>query len=257
MSAELCHLREQRDAFDALADALGTPDGWLSYRLRPYATSPWSTRGRPRAHPSTLERICTALINRDEALQQVQGDLEKMRTVAFNWEAEVGTVRADNQEVRAWLREAQAQQSQAEERARAAEQKAKEADELKATLDAKVAALATAEDQLQQERIARQRAKGQLQQERTALVDARSALERERAARETTQKLLEARDADVSKLEGELVALGITSADQEMALKEQSATVVSLQQAVEAERRALEVEKKQVEGRLPFRLLFC
>jgi hypothetical protein len=32
MSAELRHLREQRDAFDALADALGTRDGWLSYR---------------------------------------------------------------------------------------------------------------------------------------------------------------------------------------------------------------------------------
>jgi hypothetical protein len=44
-----------------------------------------------------------------------------MRTLASNWEAEEGTVRADNREVRAWLREAQAQQSQAEERARAAE----------------------------------------------------------------------------------------------------------------------------------------
>jgi uncharacterized coiled-coil protein SlyX len=46
------------------------------------------------------------------------------------------------------------------------------------------------------------------------------------------------------------------SADQEQSLKEQSTTVVSLQQAVEAERRALEVLKKQVEGRLLFRLLF-
>jgi hypothetical protein len=32
MSVELSHLRERCDAFDALADALGTPDGWLSYR---------------------------------------------------------------------------------------------------------------------------------------------------------------------------------------------------------------------------------
>jgi hypothetical protein len=32
MSAELRQLREQRDAFDALAEALGTQDGWLSYR---------------------------------------------------------------------------------------------------------------------------------------------------------------------------------------------------------------------------------
>jgi hypothetical protein len=60
---------------------------------------------------------------------------------------------------------AQAQQRQAEERARAAEQKAKEANELKATLDAKLAALAIAEDQLLQERTARQGAEGQLQQE--------------------------------------------------------------------------------------------
>jgi hypothetical protein len=56
----------------------------------------------------------------------------------------------------------QAQQSQAEERARAVKQKAKEADELKATLDAKVTALATAEDQLLQECTARQGAEGQL-----------------------------------------------------------------------------------------------
>jgi hypothetical protein len=55
---------------------------------------------------------------------------------------------------------AQAQQSQAEERARALEQKAKEADDLKAALDAKVVALAIAEDQLLQERTARQGAEG-------------------------------------------------------------------------------------------------
>jgi uncharacterized coiled-coil protein SlyX len=53
------------------------------------------------------------------------------------------------------------------------------------------------------------------------------------------------------------VVLSVTSAGQEQSLKERSATVVSLQQAVEAERRALEVEKKQVEGRLSFCLLFC
>jgi chromosome segregation ATPase len=201
--------------------------------------------------------MCTALIDRDEALQQVQGDLEKLRTVASNWEAEVGTVRADNQELRTWLQEAQAQQSQAEERARTAEQKAKEAGELKTALDAKAASLLTTEEQLRQERAARQEVEGQLQQERAALADAQSVLEQECSARETAQKSLEERDADVSKLEGELVALSITSADQEMALKEQSTTVVSLQQAVEAERRALEVEKKWVEGRSPFSLLFC
>jgi hypothetical protein len=103
MSAELRHLREQRDAFDALADALGTPDGWLSYRAEALRDQPLEYERQAAACPSTLKRICTALIDRDEALQQVQGDLEKMRTVASNWEAEVGTVRADNQEVHVWL----------------------------------------------------------------------------------------------------------------------------------------------------------
>jgi hypothetical protein len=82
--------------------------------------------------------------------------------LASNWEAEVVAIRAADQELRSWPQEAQAQESQIEERAHAAEQKAKEADELKATLDAKVAALATAEDQLLQERTARQGAERRL-----------------------------------------------------------------------------------------------
>jgi chromosome segregation ATPase len=256
MRAELRRLREQCDAFVTLAEALRTPDGWLSYRAEALRDQLQECERQAPARPSTLERICTALIDRDEAMQQARGDLERTRTLASNWEAEVGAVRAADQELRSWLQEAQAQQSQAEERARAAEQKAKEADELKATLDAKVAALATAEDQLLQERTARQGAEGQLQQERTALADARSALERERTAREAAQKSLEERNVEFSKLEGELLVLSIMSASEEHALKEQSATVVGLQQAVEAERRALEVERKQVEGRLLFRLLF-
>jgi regulator of replication initiation timing len=160
MSAELRRLRERCDAFDTLADALGTPDCWLSYRAEALRDQLQECERQAVARPSTLERVCTALINRDEALQQARSDLERMRTLASNWEAEVTNVRADNQEVRAWLLEAQAQQSQTKEKAYAAEQKAKEADELKATLDAKVAALATTEDQLQQERTARQGAEG-------------------------------------------------------------------------------------------------
>jgi uncharacterized coiled-coil protein SlyX len=81
-------------------------------------------------------------------------------------------------------------------------------------------------------------------------------LERERTAREAAQKSLEERNVEFSKLEGELVVLSITSANQEQSLKEQSDTVISLQQAVEAERRALEVERKQVEGMSLFCLLF-
>jgi chromosome segregation ATPase len=184
MSADLRQLWERCNAFDTLADALGAPDSGLSYRAEALRDQLQECERQAVARPSTLERVCTDLIDRDEALQQARSDPERMRTLASNWEAEVTTVRADNQKVRAWLLEAQAQQSQAEERARAAEQKAKEADELKATLDAKVDAVSTAEDQLQRERTAHQGAEGQLQRERIALADARSALERERTTRE-------------------------------------------------------------------------
>jgi peptidoglycan hydrolase CwlO-like protein len=68
---------------------------------------------------------------------------------------------------------------------------------------------------------------------------------------------LKEREDEVSKLDGELIALSISNEDQRRTLEEQSATVVRLQQAVEAERRALEVEKKQVEGELPLRFSFC
>jgi hypothetical protein len=103
-------------------------------------------------------------------------------------------------------------------------------------------ALAVAEDQLLQERTARQGAEGQLQQERAALADARSALEQERVAREAAQKSLEGWNTEFSKLEGELMVLSITSVSQELALQEQGATLKGLEQAVEAGRRALEVE---------------
>jgi hypothetical protein len=46
------------------------------------------------------------------------------------------------------------------------------------------------------------------------------------------------------------MVLSITSASQELALQEQGETLKGLERAVEAGHRALEVEKKQVEGKL-------
>jgi chromosome segregation ATPase len=169
----------------------------------------------------------------------------------------VAGVRNDNLELHSLLRGAQAQQSQAEERARALEQKAKEVDDRKAALDAKVEALAVVEDQLLQERTARQGAEGHLQQERAALADARSALERERVAREAAQKSLEDRNTEFSKLEAELMVLGITSVSQELALQEQGETLKGLEQAVEAGRPPREGERKQVEGKSLFDSCFA
>jgi chromosome segregation ATPase len=213
VNAEVHQLRERCSAFDTLADALRSPDGWLAYRAMAWRDElPESSRQDP-ARRSSLERVCAALIDRDEALWQARSDLEKMRTLATNWEAEVASVRGENRGLRSSLEGAQAQQRQAEERARGLEQRAKEADDLKAALDAKVATLVVAEEQLQQERTARQGAEGRLQQEQSALVDAWSALEQERVAREAAQKSLEERNTAFSKAEGELIVLSITNAN--------------------------------------------
>jgi hypothetical protein len=104
MGAELCQLRERCDAFDALADALRTPDSWLSYRAEALRDQLQESEGQAVARPSTLERVRTVLIDRDEALRQARADLERMRMLATNSEAEVTTVRAENQGVRSWLR---------------------------------------------------------------------------------------------------------------------------------------------------------
>jgi hypothetical protein len=84
MGAELRQLRERCNAFDALADALGTPDSWLSYRAEALCDQLQECERQDAARPSTLERVCPALIDRDEALQQARGDLERMRTLATN-----------------------------------------------------------------------------------------------------------------------------------------------------------------------------
>jgi chromosome segregation ATPase len=106
MNAELRQLREQRDALDALAEALRTHDGWLSYRAEALRDQLLEQEGQATTRPSAIERVRTALIDRDEALHQARRDLEKVRTVATDWEAEVSSVRSQNREVRAWLLEA-------------------------------------------------------------------------------------------------------------------------------------------------------
>jgi DNA repair exonuclease SbcCD ATPase subunit len=146
MSAELRQLRERCDALDALAEALRTRDDWLAYRAEALREQLSELEGQSTAHPAAIERVHTTLIDRDEALLQARGDLERARTVATHWEAEVISVRTQNRQARAALLEAQSQQRRAEERAREAEQRAKEAEELKAALAAKAAAVAAAEE---------------------------------------------------------------------------------------------------------------
>jgi predicted nucleic acid-binding Zn-ribbon protein len=256
VNAEVHQLWKRCSAFDALADALRTPDDWLAYRAVAWCDELPESSGQDAARRSSLERVRAALVDRDEALWQARSDLEKTRTLAANWEAEVANVRREARELRTSLEGAQAQQRQAEERARGLEQRAKEADDLKAAHDAKAAALAIAEERLQQERAARQGAEGRLQQEQAALVDARTALERERVAFEAAEKSLEERNTAFSKVQDEALMLSISNANQELALREQGETVQRLELTVEAVRRDFESERKQVKGELPPDFLF-
>jgi hypothetical protein len=248
VNAEVHQLRERCSAFNALADALRTPDDWLAYLAMAWCDELPESSGQDAPRRLSLERVRAALIDRDEAMWNARADLEKKRTLAANWEAEVATARAETRELRTSLEGAQAQQRQAEERARGLEQRAKEADDLKAAHDAKAAALAIAEERHQQERAARQGAEGRLQQEQAALGDARTALERESVAREVAEKSLEERNAAFSKVEDEALTLSISNANQELALREQGETVQCLELAIESVRRDFESERKQVEG---------
>jgi hypothetical protein len=108
VSAELRQLRERCGAFDALADALRTPDGWLSYRAVVLRDQLHESERQDATRPSTLKQVCMALIDRFEALRQARADLERMRTLAANWETEVVAVRNDNLELHSLLRGAQA-----------------------------------------------------------------------------------------------------------------------------------------------------
>jgi hypothetical protein len=82
MSTELRQLREQRDALVALAEALRTQDGWLVYRAEALHDQLLELKGQSTGRISAVERVRTALIDRDEALQQARDDLERARSVA-------------------------------------------------------------------------------------------------------------------------------------------------------------------------------
>jgi hypothetical protein len=81
-------------------------------------------------------------MEQDDALRRAHEDLEGARSLASTWEAEVVTALAQLQQGCAALQEAEG---------------------LKAALADKAVALTVAEEQLRQERTARQKAEGQLQ----------------------------------------------------------------------------------------------
>jgi hypothetical protein len=144
-------LRWYRGQYNTLVEVLRTPGGWLVYREGALRDQLPKLDAPAAKEVSAVERVKIALVDRDEALYKAREDLAGARTVAAGWEAEVASIQAQLQQDRATLKGARAWQSQAEE-------KAKKAEELRTSLADQAASLATTEEQLRQERVARQQA---------------------------------------------------------------------------------------------------
>jgi hypothetical protein len=235
LDADYRWYRGQYEALEALVEAHRSPDRWLAYRAEALLDSPPEQGAQTAEGASAVVRLRTVLVERDDALRRALEDLENVRSLTSTWEVEVATARAPSR---------------------------RRAEGLKTALADKTAALATAEEQLRQERAARQEAEGQLQRERAALVEARAALEQEqmareealgqlqqeRAALEEVQATLQKKEEEVSRLDGELVQLSISHEDQRQSLEEQEASYLKLQREAEETGMSLEAEKKQIEG---------
>jgi hypothetical protein len=97
LDADLNWYRGQYDALDALVEALRTPDRWLVYRVEALRDQPLEQDARAAEDISVVERVKTALVDRDEVLHKAREDLAGARTVAAVWEVEVASARAQLQ----------------------------------------------------------------------------------------------------------------------------------------------------------------
>jgi hypothetical protein len=87
LDAELYWYRGQYNALDALIEALRTPDRWLVYQVEALLGQPPEHDAPAAEDVSAVERVKTALVDRDEALHKAREDLAGARTVAAAWEA--------------------------------------------------------------------------------------------------------------------------------------------------------------------------
>jgi hypothetical protein len=115
-----------------------TDNRWLEYRAEVMQDQLLELDARAVEDASVVNKVRTALLERDEALQRAREDLARARTLAAEWETEVAATRAQPQQDRGTLDRARAWQSQAEE-------KAKKVEELRTSLADKAASLASTE----------------------------------------------------------------------------------------------------------------
>jgi hypothetical protein len=86
---------------------LRSPDQWLAYRAKALLDLPLEQGAEAAEGASAVERVRTALLERDDALRRAHEDLEGACSLASTWEAEVIATRAQLQRGRAALEEAE------------------------------------------------------------------------------------------------------------------------------------------------------
>jgi chromosome segregation ATPase len=87
LSSERNWYRDQYDALDALVEALRTDNEWLEYRAEVMRGQLLELDAQAAEDASAVEKVRTALLERDEAPRKAHEDLDGMRTMTAEWEA--------------------------------------------------------------------------------------------------------------------------------------------------------------------------
>jgi hypothetical protein len=92
-----------RDQYDALTEALRTDNVWLEYRLQIVRDELLDKGTQAAEDASTIEKVRSALLERDESLWKAREDLAAVRVAAAEFETELASARAQLQQDRATL----------------------------------------------------------------------------------------------------------------------------------------------------------
>jgi hypothetical protein len=91
LSSEHDWYRDQYYSLDTLVEALQTDNRWLEYRLQIVRDELLNQGAQAAEDASAVDKVTSALLERDEALQKAREDLAAMRAVATEWETELAS----------------------------------------------------------------------------------------------------------------------------------------------------------------------
>jgi hypothetical protein len=110
LSSDLDWYRGKYEALDAFVEALRTNNGWLEYRLRAMQDALLDQRALTAEGTTSVDRVKTALLERDEALATADGEQQKAhaalddaQTTVVEKEIALTTVQTQLQQDRATL----------------------------------------------------------------------------------------------------------------------------------------------------------